>query len=505
MSAAAGVNPQNGNFFITYKDISQQSAGRELNLVRTYNSKATALGWFGLGWGSPYETRLIAMPDGSAAVQEQGTGQISYYRPRGEADIERAITRIVDAAGKRGKLSPDAESTLRKSLAGDEDLRVQRVLAYGLQVELPANAALRSSDCSAGGITRIASTYRRVTCDRTNEYFDLQGRLLRREEGGYTVTINYQGRRPVSITDTLGQSIRLKSTPAGLLTESTNGKDRAVYAHDRNNNLISSHQADGLFYEYEYDANNNLTRIGYADKVSMRIEYSSPADGVVGSVTERSGDKTVYEYRADPANAGHTWTRVTAISTSGQRFSREYEYHRTTSETGAVQLANLLARDGRSAVEASYDGKGRIVRRANDTGGFLEYVYHPRNDKLILVLSPELDTEFHYDDEGQLTHAQTSKGRIIDLDYDPTAKIRRIVEVDGAAKSRRELTFKYNPAGRVSEINLLGTGRIAVEYDAKGEIARTTSSQGPAMALQITQAFQNVLGVVRVAGARLGM
>src|SRR5512140_2617341 len=94
----AGVNPRNGDYFVTYEDIAQEKDGRALDLVRTYNSLAPELGWFGSGWGSPFETRLIVMPDGSAAIQENGTGENNYYRSNKDADIQSGVARIVEVA-----------------------------------------------------------------------------------------------------------------------------------------------------------------------------------------------------------------------------------------------------------------------------------------------------------------------------------------------------------------------------------------------------------------------
>lgn len=501
--AMAGVNPQNGDFYITYRDIALKSGDRELNLERTYNSLAPELGWFGSGWGSPFETRLIAMPDGSAAVKEHGTGQINYYRAKEKADIQGGVTRIVEAATQRDKLSPEAAAALRQKLAGEEELRVRKVLQYGLQTDLPANAVLRSNLCSATALTRVADSYKRITCDQSNEYFDLQGRLIRREESdGYSVSINYEGNRPASIKDTLGQSMNLKWTPTGLLADATSGREHTIYTHDKNNNLILSNDVNTISYEYDYDLEHNLTRIGYVDKTSMRIEYLPSANGVVRAVTQRFGDKTVYEYRSDPKDARHTWTKVTAISAAGQESSKEFEYRNRTTETGAEQLSSFAVGNDRNRVETIYDDKGRVIRKANGTGGMAEYVYHPKSGKLILVLNKDLKTAFHYDAQDNLVRAENSKGQVIDLDYRDTPQIQRMIEVNRTDKTRRELTFKYNTAGKPTEIVLVGTGKIAVDYDDKGEISKVSSSQGAKMALQVTQAFQNLLSVVAVAGAR---
>jgi hypothetical protein len=57
--AQAGVNLKNGNFYVSYTDIVVPGGGKKLEITRTYNSKATEVGWFGFGWGSLYETKLV--------------------------------------------------------------------------------------------------------------------------------------------------------------------------------------------------------------------------------------------------------------------------------------------------------------------------------------------------------------------------------------------------------------------------------------------------------------
>ena len=64
--AAAEVNPKNGNYVTTMQDFSLTAPGKELTLRRSFNSKSSrAMGWFGWGWSTLYETRVHPMPDGS--------------------------------------------------------------------------------------------------------------------------------------------------------------------------------------------------------------------------------------------------------------------------------------------------------------------------------------------------------------------------------------------------------------------------------------------------------
>jgi len=78
-----------------------------------------------------------------------------------------------------------------------------------------------------------------------------------------------------------------------------------------------------------------------------------------------------------------------------------------------------------------------------------------------------------------------------------------MIDTDRKARTRHDVRFKYNAAGKPVEITLAGTGKIYVSYDDKGEISKVSSPKGAKMALKITQIFQDLLTVVRVAGPRI--
>lgn len=508
--AMAGVNPKNGDFYITYGDISLKTAGHELEIKRTYNSKATEVGWFGFGWGSLYETRLMVLPDSSAVIKEMGSGRTTFYRTNDENAIKTGIQRIVEVATQKENLSPATAAQLATQLLGDEELRLRKVVSYGIQSELPRVAAL-DDFCGKATLTRVPEGYRRVDCNRfgdsepATDTFDLQGRLIRHElVDGYAVTIRYADAGTAEIRDTLGQSIALTWTPEGRVASArARAKDTLVKYSYANQNLVENAITDGNTYRYSYDNNHNMTRITYVDDSSMFISYSPRVNGMADAVTDRNGDQQTFVYRTDPGNPNHHWTKHTVISSTGQTNSREYEYEDQTNSTGVTQPIRLALAGNGGLVETKYDNQGRISRRANDTGGVSEYIYHPRSDKLILVFNNALKTEFHYDGQGKLVRAENSDGQVIDLTYVNSPLIQRMVEVNHADRTRRELKFKYNASGRPTEITLVGIGKISVEYDDKGEISNVDSAQGAQMALQIRQAFQALLSVVSVAGAKI--
>lgn len=96
LTAMAGVNHLNGNFYITYTDISLGKSAKALEITRTYNSKDDEAGWFGMGWGSDYETRLIVTPEGGVLIRENGNGAYNWFSPEQAPDLDAVTTRIVD-------------------------------------------------------------------------------------------------------------------------------------------------------------------------------------------------------------------------------------------------------------------------------------------------------------------------------------------------------------------------------------------------------------------------
>ena len=387
LAAMAGVNIQNGNFYISYKDVAAQSGGRELALSRTYNSLATTRGWFGYGWGSAFETRLIALPDHSAAVQENGNGMVRYYRPAGRDNVAAGVERIVAGAVERDKLSPAAAAELRQQLQASEELRLQKTQDYALQAELPDGTVLQSNECAAARLTRQAEGYLRTNCEGGSDHFDLQGRLLRREaRDGYQIRADYAGVRPQTITDSLGQTLRFEWTADGHVAKLEEGATRVLYSYDARGNLIRSNTIGGHAYDYAYDDKHNLTRIGYADTSSLQIAYAPPHSGRASAVIERTGDKTEYEYGSDPADAQRTWTRIVHTAADGRQRTRQYDFRRQRTASGEEWVASIAADAAtQQRRENGYDEKGRIVRRVDRNGIVSEYVYHPVSGKLILV------------------------------------------------------------------------------------------------------------------------
>lgn len=507
----AGVNTKNGNFYISYTDINQKSDEKsgehELDLTRTYNSKSSGIGWFGFGWGTPYEARLMVMPDGSVVAQENGgSGQEIYYPPQNGGDLRAGVERIVTAVIEREQLNPEAADALRKKLLGDESLRRTYVTKYDIKSQLPVGGEIQVNSCNV--ITRLNDEYRRTQCSSGTDYFDLNGRLIRKELGEYKVNIHYAGKYPNKIEDSLGQKILLTWTMAGHISAARTDKAALVinYTYDEKDNLLLSNEIGGNFYKYAYDINHNMTRIGYIDQTHMDMTYDDKS--LVTSVTNTDGTKYSYAYRTDPDNpSSHYWTVTTRAVPGEEPSTQEEEYLLTTDAAGVERLSGLTRTNGDRKQDIIWDEKGRVKRIQKPSGGFTEYTYHPVLNKISSVLTEDGKTEFKYNPAGDLIRAKNTQGQIITLEYDGNKHIQRMLETDQlkSKKSRRELLFTYNAQGKPIRIKLLGKGQLDVEYDEQGEITKAESKQGAKMAFEVTMAFQTLLKVVKVAGVDFSM
>jgi YD repeat-containing protein len=118
-------------------------------------------------------------------------------------------------------------------------------------------------------------------------------------------------------------------------------------------------------------------------------------------------------------------------------------------------------------------------------------------------------TKFDYDEQGNLSKAEDSNGKAVLLVYDRTGQITKMVDANITADKKktinRSLAFKYNAMGKPTEIALDKAGKINVDYDNFGEIKNVKSSGSNEMTYQVTEAFTNLLEIVKPAGVDLSL
>ncbi|MBY0516131.1 MAG: hypothetical protein K2P81_04440 [Bacteriovoracaceae bacterium] len=523
----AGVNLKNGNFYISYTDIVVPGGGKKLEITRTYNSKATEVGWFGFGWGSDFETKLETSADGSVVIHEHGAGGKTRFTPKTAVDAEAAAKKIVEAMRKRTQLSESSAQQLIEKLKTNAELRHTYALNFKVQTNVAVGTVLYSSDRGAQELVVEKDGYRRVYPDGKTEQFDMKGNLVKSsDKTGYSIAFVWKDGKLESIKDSQAKQIYLSWYADGKVKEVWSAGDKKAEYKYEGDNLVSSKDVGGNTYDYSYDKSHNLTQISYSDKSKMTIKYE-PKTLFVTEIMDRNGESTKYEYGSDTkAPDDHYWTTVIKNGFDGKPASNRYEYELKTRPDGSrytyrivtdingiktetiysecCSLPLKIAR-GKQVTNFEYNDKGLLIKKSSTKGDFVQIDYDNAINKIKKVTNNEGTTEFTYDKQGNLVTAKNDKGKAVLLLYDIKGKITKMVDDDKKTNQRRTLSFKYNALGKPVEIEMEKVGKINVAYDNYGEIKKVESDAGHKMALQVTQAFQNLLSIVKPAGVNLNM
>jgi len=526
--AFGGVNLKNGNFYITYTDIIVPGGDHDLEVTRTYNSKSTENGWFGFGWGSLYETKLVVSADGSVVVIENGSGAQTRFVPKEAINVEAASKKIVDAMKKKEPMSEAAVSALINNLNRDAELRQAYSKKYNIETKLADGTMLYSNDRGIQTLEKIKDGYKRSNSDGRTDFFDNEGKLTKiTDKNGYAILFEYKGQLVSAIKDTQAKQILLDWYPDGKIkSASRDAEKKTVYSYDTKGNLILSNDVGGNSYKYDYDANHNLTSITYLDNTKMQIKYDK--NSFATEVVERNGETTKYKYENNPKNPDfHYWTTVTKKPVDGPESISRYEYeiktkpdgqqytYRIATELDGVKTETIYSEccslplkitRGKDITTFEYNAKGLLTKKTSTKGEFVQLDYDDKINKITKVVNNEGWTTFQYDKAGNLSKAVNSAGKSVLLIYDRTGKITKMIDQEkNDEKSRRTLSFKYNSMGKPVEIEMENVGIINVAYDNFGEIKKVESKAGAKMALQVTQAFQSLLSIVKPAGVNLNM
>ena len=526
--AFAGVNLKNGNFYISYTDIVVPGGDKSLKIVRTYNSKSTEIGWFGFGWGSDFETFLKVSADGSVVVHENGAGARTRFTPKQAIDSKSAAKKIVSIMRKKTSMTDPVAEDLITKLSKNEELRHAYARKFKVEASLPDGTKLFSNDRGIQTVVVTKKGYRREYSNGNKEYYDKNGRLTKaKDKNGYTISLKYEGNNLKSIKDSNAKQLFFSWYPGSkprVKAIWSAGDKKASYKYD-NDDLQSSTDVAGNTYKYSFDNNHNMTGVAYSDGSKMEVGFESKTQ-FVNSIKKRNGSTTTYKYESNPKNPNyHYWTYVTKNDINGKPVTNKYEYeikikpdgsqytYRIETVINSVKTETIYSeccslplkiQRGNQITNFEYDG-GLLKKKTSSSGDFVQLDYDPKHKKISKVTNNRGWTEFHYDTKGNLQKAFNSGRKAVLLIYDRKGRITKMVDDDRKNKKKRVLSFKYNSLGKPVEIALKNAGKINVQYDNYGEIKKVESKAGHKMALQVTQAFQSLLAIVKPAGVNLSL
>lgn len=534
--AMAGVNLKNGNFYISYTDIVVNGLGKKLEITRTYNSKSTSVGWFGFGWGNYYETKLSTSADGCVVVHEHGAGGTTRFCPKNPVDAENAAGKIIAAMRKSNGLSEASVETFKKRLINNAELRHAYAKNFGVKTEVAKGTKLYSNQRGIQSIEVVADGYIRKSNDGRIEKFNKSGKLEKvTDKNNYSVEFTYNKEKLESIRDSHAKQIYFSWNSNGKVKEMwSQGDNKALFKYN-GQDLVYSKDVNGNEYEFKYDKNHNLTKVVYNPKRkkgeeedSMQMSYS-PKTYYVTEIVDRNGESTKYKYGASDKNPDDNyWTEVTKVGFNGKPVTNKYEYEIKTKPDGSRYTYRIetvingiktetvyseccglplkIAR-GKHVTNFEYNDDGLLVKKSSTKGEFVQIDYDKKLKKISKVVNGKDWTKFKYDPKGNLVEARNSKGKAVRLVYNVKGKITTMLDKfkQNGKEVTRSLSFKYNTLGKPEVIKMSNVGEITVRYDNYGDIKRVESKAGHKMALQVTQAFQNLLAIVKPAGVNLNM
>lgn len=527
--AFAGVNLKNGNFYISYTDIVVPGGGNDLEISRTYNSKSTETGWFGFGWGSKYETFLTVSADGSVIIHENGAGSLTRFTPKESVNATAAAKKIVEAMRKRTEISDKVAKDYVKKLTNDAELRQAYARQFNVKAKLASGTTLYSNTRGLQRVVVSKDGYKRIYNDGKYEMFNSKGKLVEiADKNGYKVNFSYEKNGTLkSLKDSQAKQLFFSWYSDGKVKSIWSAGDKKSTYKFKGKDLVSSTDVAGNSYSYNYDSNHNMSSISYKDGSKMSISYE-PKTQFVSKIVDRNGEATTYEYGADAKNPDfHYWTIVGkkpkgATKTTKNRYEYEiksrpdgsqYTYRILTvvnglkTETIYSECCSLPLKitRGKHVTTFEYNDRGLLSKKTSTKGDYIELKYDKKFNKISRVVNNEGWTNFEYDKKGNLAKAENSRGKSVLLIYDRKGRISKMMDYNKKDKKKRALTFKYNALGKPVEIEMSKVGKINVAYDNYGEIKKVESKSGHKMALQVTQAFQSLLTIVKPAGVNLNM
>lgn len=531
----AGVNLKNGNFYIAYTDIAVPGSGPKMEMTRTYNSKSTHLGWFGFGWGNIFETHLTPSPDGCVIVKEHGSGGKTRFCPKSTVDASAAAEKVVAAMRKKNTISDQNAKELLKRLKDNADLRHLYAKQFGVVSKVAAGTTLYSNERGMQVLKKTKDGYFREFSDGKQEYFNDAGQLTKiTDKGGYSLDFDWKENKLASIRDNKAKQLFFEWYSNGRIKHIWSSGEKKAFYKFKGEDLVYSKDVAGNEHEYSYDKNHNLIKIVFnpsrkkgeaADQMVMEYE---PKTFFISKITDRNGETTAYKYgAADKSPEDHYWTKVTKPGFDNKPVTNHYEYeiktkadgsrytYRIKTEINGIETETIYSeccslpikiKRGKHVTNFEYNADGLLTKKTSTRGDNIEITYDDKIKKITKVVNNGDWTTFQYDKSGNLQLAENKAGKKVKLIYNSKGRITKML--DGQSKGKGEtrvLSFKYNSSGKPVEINMEKVGKINVAYDNYGEIKKVESKQGHKMALQVTQAFQNLLSIVKPAGVNLNM
>ena len=239
-----------------------------------------------------------------------------------------------------------------------------------------------------------------------------------------------------SETDALGNTVRYSYTAEGWLSTITDAEGKVTkFTYDLTGSLISEDYAGELHRENSYNELGLLTTVTTEEGVT---EYQYDEGGRLLSVTEPNGDTVSYTYDG-----------------YGNRLSMSYP-------------------DGKT-VKYTYDEMNRLVSVKGADGVTTKYSYDTLGRRIATDGAKE-DTEYSYDEMGNLISQSTSGAYELALEYSYDLSGRMTKESRTENGATLESSYVYDALGQLTEFTRSDGYAESYTYDGVGNMLSKTQN-----------------------------
>lgn len=499
----AGVNLKNGNFYISYTDLiapptaSGQVSGK-IEIVRTYNSRATEKSEFGFGWGWDFGTYLSVDNEGGITVHENGSGSLRHVSGAlSEAGTTARVQAILDIS-TASPVFPNtgAQVALGGRLKADKESRLAQTLNFvsrGLEnMKHPPSGWQKTDSYNCGNlacrtnhgfvIERTSSGYQRRVAGGKTEAFDLAGRLVRQmQANGYWIRIQRdESGRVRHLSDVNGYEIWFDLNADGLVTQIRDSDGQTASYQYKGSDLVWSKDTGGNIYSHEYDAKHNMTAVIYPEGARLQIGYNK--DSFTERVVNRDGTSASYEYGADPKDPTlHYWTIVRQMNADGTPKSDNlYDYTFVRMPEGLLKTRQIILdkRMEKHREVSTYLPSGSLESKEIN-GAVTRYEYHPTYGLPVNIIGPESETHYTYHPQRRLATEWREKDvkagmeQVVAFTYSPDfQQLREMTEVGGIVTR-----FDYADDGTTISGFTRAEEMVVIERDRHNAVLRVVLDQ----------------------------
>jgi len=466
-------------------DISIGGRGVGLDLTRTYNAQAAAVGLkgaFGYGWTSSFSDHLVLEGTSKKATLIQANGStVPFTEGSGGSFIAPAWT--------QDTLSGSAEAGYTLTLANQTK---HHFAGANGRLESVTDRNGNATNLSYGESGRLEAitdpASRRITLTYNSEGLIESAK----DPMGHVVKYGYEGGSLASVTEPGETSPRwqfkydgshrlttMTDGRGGKTTNEYDGSNRVVsqtdpaerrlsFEYKRFDTKITNHASGGSVTDERFTSNDepySITR-GYGTSSATTETFAYDAAGNVTSVTD--GDNHTTKYRYDSAS-----NRTSMVDPVEHETKWTYDStHDVETTTTAKGETTTIKRDVHGNAESisrpAPGGKTQTTKYKYDSHGDLESVTDPL----------ERIWKYEYDAQGDRTSETDPEGDKRTWEYDADSRVTATVSPRGHAKGAKELSFttkiERDEQGRPLTVTDPLKHVTKYTYDANGNLATRT-------------------------------